>query len=46
MTKKIHVKSSEMVRLSNKSNCSDEYDDDNDSLGCAISDYNKVFYGE
>ena len=28
-----------------KSNYSDDFDDDNDSLGCALNDYNRLFYG-
>ncbi len=41
-----HETSCEIASSSNKSNYSDEYDDDNDSLGCAINDYNGIFYGE
>lgn len=28
-----------------KSNYSDEYDEDDDSLGCALNEYNRIFHG-
>ena len=46
MTNKTRETSYEMVSSSNKSNYSEEYDDDDDSLGCAMNDYNRIFYGK